>query len=312
MARILFITSNRIGDAVLSTAALELALARFPGAGVVIACGPLPAPLFRATPGLERVEIVRKEEGRWRALWRRLREDRFDLAIDLRGTLVSFGIPAKQRIVHRKTRVLRHKLDELAALMKVPELPPPRLHLDARAQADAAALLGDAKRVLALGPGTNFIGKQWPPSNFAELARRLLRDGLPGATVLLLGGPEDEGICAEIVAALPGVSVVASAGALDLLASAAAVARAELFVGNDSGLMHIAAATGVPTLGLFGPSDERVYGPRGARAMALRGPRTFEEVLSTGYMPHITFSLMDDLPTDKVEAAARRLLTETA
>jgi hypothetical protein len=68
--RLLFITSNRIGDAVLSTAALEEAMARLPGASVVIACGELPAPLFRATPGLERIVTFRKERGRWMKLWR--------------------------------------------------------------------------------------------------------------------------------------------------------------------------------------------------------------------------------------------------
>ncbi|MFZ4603015.1 MAG: glycosyltransferase family 9 protein, partial [Caulobacterales bacterium] len=72
MPRLLFITSNRIGDAVLSTAALEEAMARLPGASVVIACGELPAPLFRATPGLEQIVTFRKEHGRWMKLWRAL------------------------------------------------------------------------------------------------------------------------------------------------------------------------------------------------------------------------------------------------
>lgn len=310
VARILFITSNRIGDAVLSTAALEAALARHPGAAVVIACGPLPAPLFRATPGLERIVLVHKREGRWSALWKALRRDRFDLAVDLRGSLVTLGVNAKRRIIHRKHRQVRHKLDELAELMRLDARPAPRLHLDAQAQADADAVLAGASRVLALGPGANFIGKRWPPASFAELARRLLAGPLAQAPVLLLGAPEDAPICAEIAALLPGVAVIDASGRLDLLAAAAALGRAGLFVGNDSGLMHIAAAAGAPTVGLFGPSDERVYGPSGPRARAVRGPRSFEEVLSVGYMPLIEFTLMDDLPVAKVEAAARELLAE--
>lgn len=309
MARILFITSNRIGDAVLSTAALEHALARYPGAGVVVACGPLPAQLFRATPGLERIERIDKREGRWSDLWRRLRRERFDLAIDLRGSLVTLGVRAKQRIIHRKTRVVRHKLVELAELLRLDAPPAPKLHIDAEAHASAQSVLGDAKGVLALGPGANFIGKRWPPPLFAQLARRL---GI--APVLLLGAPDDAPFCAEIASELAasGIPAIDAAGKLDLLAAAAALTRARLFVGNDSGLMHIAAAVGAPTVGLFGPSDERVYGPWGPRTRAVRGPRSFEEVLSVGYMPLIEFTLMDDLPVDRVEAAARELMAETA
>ena len=310
MARLLFITSNRIGDAVLSTAALEHALTLYPGAGVVIACGALPATLFRATPGLERIEIVRKQEGRWSGLWAALRRDRFDLALDLRGSLVTLGVAAKQRIIHRKTRIVRHKLAELAELLRLDAPPRPFLHIDAKARADARAVLGTDARMLALGPGSNFIGKRWPPDRFADLAARLLGGPLAGAPVLLLGAPEDKPICAEIAAALAGagLNAIDAAGRLDLLAGAAALEQAALFVGNDSGLMHIAATVGAPTLGLFGPSDERVYGPWGLRAKAIRGPKSFEEVISVGYMPLIEFSLMDGLGVDAVEAAARTLL----
>lgn len=309
VARILFITSNRIGDAVLSTAALEHALALFPGAGVIVACGPLPAVLFRSTPGLERIEQIDKREGRWTDLWRRLRRERFDLAIDLRGSLVTLGLNARKRIIHRKTPANRHKLAELAELLGLNAPPAPKLHIDAKAEAAAVAVVGNATGVLALGPGANFIGKRWPPERFAELARRLSG----GAPVLLLGAPDDAPICGEIAAALyaAGLAVIDAAGKLDLLAAAAALRRARLFVGNDSGLMHIAATVGAPTVGLFGPSDERVYGPWGPRARAVRGPRSFEEVLSVGYMPLIDFTLMDDLPVEKVEAAARELLAET-
>jgi lipopolysaccharide export system permease protein len=314
VARILFITSNRIGDAVLSTAALEYALARLPGAGVVIACGALPATLFRATPGLERIEIVRKQEGRWRDLWAALRRDRYDLAIDLRGSLVTLGVSAKKRIIHRKTRIVRHKLEELAELLALDAAPSPHLRIDDKARADARALVGTDAKVLALGPGSNFIGKRWPPDRFASLAQRLVAGALQGAPVLLLGAPEDTPICAEIATALAdvGVRVIDGAGKLDLLAGAAALEQAALFVGNDSGLMHIAATVGAPTLGLFGPSDEQVYGPWGPRTKAIRGPKSFEEVLSVGYMPLIEFSLMEGLSVDAVEAAALALLQEKA
>lgn len=304
VARILFITSNRIGDAVLSTGVLEEARRRVPGAQITVACGPLAAPLFRAVPGVDRLISLEKTPGRWRRLWQTLRKDRYAMAIDLRGSLITNFLSAKEKIVHRQSKIVRHKVDELAATLGSTAPLPPVIYLDTAARSAAAALIPPGKPVLALGAGANFIGKRWPPASFAALSKQLRLEDLP---VLLLGAPEDAAICGEI-ADLLGPRAINAAGKLDLLAAAAALRRAALFVGNDSGLMHIAAAVGAPTVGLFGPSDERVYGPWGPRTRAVRGPRSFEEVLSVGYMPLIEFTLMDDLPVEKVEAVARELL----
>jgi lipopolysaccharide export system permease protein len=313
MAGLLFIASNRIGDAVLATGALRHACALAPEGPVTIACGPLPAPLFRATPRLKALHLVEKQRGdaHWFALWRALRGERYDLAVDLRGTLLTYALAAKRRIVHRRPPELRHKVEELSALMGASQALAPRLDLDEQARAAAACAAPGAGPILALGPGANFIGKRWPPDRFAALARRLAAGAGPrsGARIVLLGGGEDRAIADEIVASLDadGVRAVDLAGKLDLPACAALLERTTLFVGNDSGLMHIAAASGAPTLGLFGPSNERVYGPYGARARALRG-RAYEDIMAEGYMPHITRTLMEDISVDAAEAAAQDLL----
>lgn len=314
MASVLFIASNRLGDAVLSTGALDFALRQVPGAAVTIACGALPAPLFRATPGLQRLHVLNKQRGNahWFALLREIRGERFDLAIDLRGTLTTFALNARRRIVQRKSARIRHKIEELGAVMRAGQPLPPKLVLDAAARAEASNVVQPGSPLLALGAGSNFIGKRWAPDRFAALARRLVGQAGPlaGAQVALLGAPEDHSIVAEISDTLDadGVASVNLAGKLDVLACAALLERATLFVGNDSGLMHIAAAAGAPTLGLFGPSDERVYGPWGPRTRALRG-RAYAEIMAIGYMPSIDYSLMDDLDVDAVEAAAQDLLS---
>jgi heptosyltransferase III len=317
MANILFIGPNRIGDAVLSTAALEHVLQAHPGAAVTIACGPLAAPLYRATPGLRAIHTVAKTRsrtgGHWLALLRSLRGQRFDLAVDLRGTLTTFFLPVRRRIIHRKSNLLRHKLEELTQTMGAQTRLRPCLHLDQAARDAADTALGpEAGDTLAIGPGANFIGKRWPPDRFAALARRLTSPSgpLPNARIVILGGPEDNAIGKEIEYSLrsDGLAPRDLVGQLDLLACAAVLSRATLFVGNDSGLMHMAAATGVATLGLFGPSDERVYGPTGPRARALRG-RAYDEIMAGKYMPNVTVSLMEDLSVDAVEEAATHLLS---
>lgn len=99
-------------------------------------------------------------------------------------------------------------------------------------------------------------------------------------------------------------------GKVDLLTAYACLKRASLFIGNDSGLMHIAAAAGTPTIGLFGPSDERRYAPWGEHAMAVRGPRSFDQFLAID--PELSQAIrhMSDLPVATVFKAAKDLLAK--
>lgn len=99
-------------------------------------------------------------------------------------------------------------------------------------------------------------------------------------------------------------------GKVDLLTAYACLKRADLFIGNDSGLMHIAAAAGTPTIGLFGPSDERRYAPWGQHARAVRGPRSLDQFLAID--PDLSQAIrhMSDLPVATVVKAAKALLLD--
>jgi len=298
MARLLFITSGPIGDCILSTGALAYARGLLGGSPeVTIACGPAAAPLFRAVPGLEQaIPIVKRPwAGHWFGLWARLAGQGFDLSVDLRGSLVTRFLSVERRIIGRPFGP-GDKCRQVARVFGLHEPLGPHLHLDEPALAAAGRL---ARPTLALGPGGKFPGKRWPAQRFVELARRL---GLP---VVVLGSREEGDLCAAVAAGAGGVS---RAGELDLLASAALLRQATLFVGNDSGLMHLAAAAGAPTLGLFGPSDEAVYAPFGPKAMALRGPTPYAHWLATGWDEQAPHSLLEDLSVEAAEIAARRLL----
>jgi len=109
------------------------------------------------------------------------------------------------------------------------------------------------------GCGAGEAFKRWGRSKFAELARRLSADH--GAAVLLFGGPEEVEL-AEAIADESGCGRVV-AGRGSLLAAAALIERCDLFVSNDSGLMHIAAAVGTPTVGIFGPTRPEKNRPHG-------------------------------------------------
>ena len=92
-------------------------------------------------------------------------------------------------------------------------------------------------------------------------------------------------------------------GGPDLLEVYACLQRCDLYVGNDSGLMHIAAAAGVPTLGLFGPSQEELYAPWGRHCAPVRTPQSFDNIHPEGFNHITSDSLMDGLTVDMVAVA---------
>ena len=116
-----------------------------------------------------------------------------------------------------------------------------------------------------------------------------------------------------LLAAIPADRRVDLIGRFDLAGVAACLARAALYVGNDSGLMHMAAAMGTPTLGLFGPSHATLYGPWGPLTAFVRTDLSYDEIMySPGYNYRTQVSHMDTLPVARVTAAAEALLARAA
>jgi heptosyltransferase-3 len=145
--------------------------------------------------------------------------------------------------------------------------------LDDQARGDADALLGaDPRPILAVAPAAAVPAKAWSPDRFAEVADRLTGPGgaMEGARVLVLGGPGDVSAAAPVLTRLGPARSVSGVGRLDMPAAAAAVSRAGLYIGADSGLGHAAAAVGTRTLSLFGPTDERRYAPWGRDVAVVR------------------------------------------
>lgn len=315
---ILFITATRIGDAVLSSGLIKMLADQIPNARFTIVAGPLAAPLFAHVPGLDRVIVMEKGKGKghWFKLWNQVRHKKWGLVVDLRGSATALFLRRDKRAIWKKTPGEPvHKVVDAARTLKLEGEPPaPYLYITPEVEALADELLGQGGPILAVGPAANWIGKVWPIERFAQTAAQLLdKDGpLAGGRLLILGGPEDTRMVEELRMASARGRTIDLTGKVDLLTAYACLKRASLFIGNDSGLMHIAAAAGCPTVGLFGPSDERRYGPWGDKTVAVRGPRTFQQFLAVD--PELSQAIrhMSDLPVPTVVRAAKELLARVA
>ncbi len=309
---LLFITATRVGDAVLTCGLLDHFLQRHPDARVTIACGAPAASLFAAVPGLERIHVVRKRRYNlhWLSLWSKLLDRRWDLVVDLRASLVGLLVPRRKRLTHWKQRNDLHRVVQLGRLAGLDPPPMPRVWIGPEQEAKAAGLLADGA-FLALGPAANTPGKQWPAERYAELARRLTGPAgiLAGARVAVFAAGSERAQVAPLLDELGPERTIDLVGQLDLLEVAACLKRAGLYVGNDSGLMHLAAACGTPTLGLFGPSLDAHYRPWGDHCAFARTDESYAEMqaLPDYWQRWQAGRLMDSLPVERAAAAAEAL-----
>jgi heptosyltransferase-3 len=274
--RILVITLSNIGDLILTTPVLEALSARYPGALIDLVADRRSSSLLEAAPYVGQIFHREKLAG-WRAQWillRSLRRRRYRLVVDLRTNIIPFLVRADQRLIKRaeKTAGLHAAEQHFAVLKPILDAatpPPCRLHLDdnsrQRARDLLAALPGD--RWLALGPGANWPGKRWPGGHYLELLRQVAST-FDGA--IIVGTPDD--VEAPLKLDELPLAVADLSGRTDLITAAAVISHACAFVGNDSGLGHIAAALDVPTLTLFGPGEPTRYRPWGSTAHVALAP----------------------------------------
>ena len=311
--RILFVTSSRIGDAVLSTGLLNHLAETYPRARFTIACGAAPAPLFAAAPFVERVipMVKRRRSGHWRDLWRDTVTTWWHMVVDLRGSALAYAVPTFHRRVLKSSWEPKHRLIHLSSALGLATPFAPILWNSPADQAAALALIPPGPPVLAVGPTANWGGKRWPAERFAAVAQRLTDpDGpLAGARVAVFGAEFEREMAQPVLDAIPAERRIDAIGGIGLASVHAAFGRCACYLGNDSGLMHIAAAAGVPTLGLFGPSSELFYGPWGKACATVRGPRSFEDICHAPDFNHRSQDcLMEDLEVERVVAAAAELL----
>jgi len=175
-----------------------------------------------------------------------------------------------------RVAVAWHLQGALAELGLTPSADPPRVTLLADDGAFAERYWQEhglphsaSSPVIALHPGSGSAHKNWPAARYAALATNLHKHY--GAHILAVAGPADEAVVREMRAAWQSAPLTLAQN-LALPEVAALLARCRCFIGNDSGIAHLAAALGVPTVALFGPTDPVLWAPTGPAVRVLSAP----------------------------------------
>lgn len=286
--RALFITLSNIGDLILTTPALEALHAAYPEHLVDIVGDARSSELLRACPYLGTLFHRHKEQGKY-GMWRLIRQLRarsYAAIVDLRTGFLPWLLRAQRRTAgwrrppHGAHAVEQHFAVTTRVLPTVLPIPETQVWISGADEEKARDLLRPlpAGRRLALAPGANWPGKIWPAAHFALLLETVA-DLFSG--VVIFGGTHDAAV-AEFLTARCSLPCLNLAGKTTLTQTAAALSGMSVFVGNDSGLGHLAAARRVPTLTLFGPGRPERYRPWGPHARILVAPNRDLAALKPG------------------------------
>ena len=313
--KILFITSTRIGDVILSTGLLEYLRKTNTDVEFTIACGPAAAPLFEEFPGLKRLLILDKMifSLHWLRLWGYTIANFWDIIIDLRNAPISYALLRKRRYGIPRKFVNDLRVKKISETLKLSEIASPKIHPSAKAVKLSNQIIPFNCQVLAVGPTANWRAKTWESNYFAELISRLTASSgiLPNAYVLLLGREDERPSALNLIDLIPENKLIDLVGGVDLLTAYACLTKSSFYIGNDSGLMHLAAASGIPTLGLFGPTREELYAPWGENTATVRTSIPYQEIFPKKFDHRTSGSLMNSLSVDKVEQAAINLWNQS-
>jgi lipopolysaccharide heptosyltransferase II len=314
---ILLVRLRLIGDVVFTTPLVRALRRRYPDAHLAYVVEPLAAAVLHSNPHLDEIIEVPRRRGldRWRddvAWGRALRRRRFDVAVDLhggpRGAWLTWASGARMRIGYRTrgrswmyTHVVPRPADlgpmhsvlkqwALLAPLDAGECDrardPVEMPADPAADARVGAWLAQAgieprHRLVVVHVSAGNPFRRWPAGHFAALIRDLARRD-PVRRVLVLSGPSDASAARAVVDEVRAADAAAGAavrhGQFDLGELRALAARAAVYIGGDSGPLHLAATTGAPIVGLFGPTLAE-------RSMPWRDPRLRAEAMDAGPLP---------------------------
>lgn len=344
--KILILRLDGLGDLVLSTAALREIRKGFPEAEITLVIGPWSQGIAPCIPYYDRLIIhdafafgyfrgehtlsIHKE---W-AFLQKLRRERFDLGIDLRGDILSIiplflsGAPFRfgrdrwgggfllTHPVSTDHSKDFHEKDKTLALLNAlkiqitdrdPDLRVPETDDVFMEQFLRERQVSPDERIVTVAPAALYPWKAWPPEKYAELILRLSADD--PCRVLIAGGPGDRAVLGGIASRTNG-RVINCSGLLNLCQTTALLRRSALFIGNDSGLSHIAAAVKTPLIQLFGPGEPEKFGYAGQKQVVIMKTDCPYHPCQQRDCKNPQDWCMDRISVEEVLAACRILLKE--
>ncbi len=305
---ILIISSNRLGDSILSSGLHDF-FSRYHNTKITLVCGKLPSELFKYCQNVDNTIILRKRKYslHWFDLWSKLIFTQWEFIIDLRGTGISFFLLSKKKYIYRKKKNNKneHKVSEITRAVtgqiihpSIKLLSTPTLKNN---NLKKIIQLRKHHKLVMVAPTANWMGKIWPSDRYLDLVKNLIKEQGFKKSIFIFVGPRSEKYLVKKIFRAKLPYILDLFGKSSLIEIFNIMKHCSFFIGNDSGLMHMAALAKIRTFGLFGPSDKFKYKPWGNGNICISSSKTPEQLMGyKGFDARNCGSLMLHLKTQKV------------
>tara|TARA_Y100001970_G_scaffold282283_1_gene394827 strand:+ start:9746 stop:10672 length:927 start_codon:yes stop_codon:yes gene_type:complete len=296
--KILVISSNLIGDCILSTGLINQLIKNNSESKITIVSGPTSAQVYKNFPNIENIIIIKKRRFsyHWYFLWKICIKIKWDIVIDLRSSLISYFLFKNKHIIFKHTNN-EHKINQLHNYFNLPETPHPKIYNSNDEESKSKAMFQKDKQYLVIAPGGNWGPKIWPAYNFNQLSNELLKKN-PNLFLVLSGSYNERLKYKEDILKNINNDRIIDIMGENITQTHSFYKKCNLFIGNDSGLMHLAVASGINTIGLFGPTNDSLYRPYGKKGYTIRTTKNYEDFKKVKIDKNLSY--MDSITVKKV------------
>ena len=273
--KILFICSNLIGDTILSSGAIKHFIDQNNEAKLTFVVGPTAAPLLKNYNNIENIIIFKKRKFNfhWFGILQKTYKTKWNIVVDFRSSVISYVLRNNQKYIFKKYHNIHH-IDQLSSSFgfNCSNLFVPTSN-DEKNKADNS--FDRSFKHIVIFPGGNWQPKIWSTNNF-NVTMKLLLEKFNKIKFILVGSLKEKSkFYKELIQGIEEELIIDLFG-LNLTLTSAYIKKSDIFIGNDSGLMHLAVANKIKVISLFGPTDDKVYGPYGEDNIIIRTPESLE------------------------------------
>ena len=267
--KILIISSNLIGDTILSTGVINYFHQNHPEAKFTFLIGPSAGQIYKNFLAKENIILVRKMKFNfhWIYMYSKVMKIKWDIVIDFRSSLISYFLNTKKKYIFKKSKKL-NQIDQLKNFFLIKNFSM-FISLNNAEKNEASLIIKNKFQYLILFPGGNWKPKIWPDYYFNTLIH-LLISRFSNLKFIIVGSLEEKKMYYNnIKKNLPDDLFIDLMGK-SLTTTSAYMKKSNLFIGNDSGLMHLSIASNLKTIALFGPTNDKIYGHNNIKSFIIR------------------------------------------
>ena len=295
--KILVISSNLIGDTILSTGVIKHFTNNNPDAKFTFVIGPSAKPIFKNFKSVEKIITVSKKKYNmhWLEIIYNCYGKKWDIIIDFRSSLLSYLLKHNKKFIFKK----KTNINQIKQLSNYFKFDCSELFIETNREEEEIVTkdISNDFKYFVIFPGGNWTPKIWNIKNYNSLLVKILSQNKKIKFIIVGSQLEEKVYLNEITKNIDSNYIINLFGA-SLTQTAAFMKKSKLFIGNDSGLSHLASATKLKSIVLFGPTNDKIYGPHMVDSQVVRTNETYEYFKSINIDK--SRSYMDSISVEKI------------